>query len=364
MGIFDSFRKSKEKEKAPHTTPPPPGHTLTEVLQDKNKSHLFGELLKRDGNEDLALRLASGKLEESDIFYLEQQRKIFSEKMTQSEKIEALLTKDNVIEFARNHPEFEKVINLLGPEKAIKVIQGQLKNISITDEYRFNSIASAIETYEGYRTGELKTVNDKVEKLCKDKKITPKEYLDALAITDPEEKERVLRELSDRTYSGFSKAINFISRGAFKKNSTLEDLRYSEFLMETSIDELNAYQNNIGAALFASLSGNEEMRSSLFSGLLNEKATEEAKPGFKDAKKESASNTFTEKKFNEDWEAYKKASGYETASALDQDATKDAFIEEQKGKYQEKNKQAQGFWASIFTTLLEEMINNKKAELN
>ena len=62
MGILDSFRKSKEEKKT-QTTPPRQGHTLADVLQDKNKSYLFGKLLERDGDQELAARLAEGKLE-------------------------------------------------------------------------------------------------------------------------------------------------------------------------------------------------------------------------------------------------------------------------------------------------------------
>ena len=168
---------------------------MAQVLQDKNKSHLFGKLLERDGNQDLAKRITEGKLEESDIAVLEEQRKLFSEKITQSEKIEKMLTKENVIEFARNHPDFEKIVNLVGPEKAVKAIQSQLKDISITDEGRFNIIASAMEARDSYKNGDYKKLNDQVEKMCKDNKIRPQEYLDALAIQDPAEKEEALNIL-------------------------------------------------------------------------------------------------------------------------------------------------------------------------
>ncbi len=354
MGILDQFKKSKEKKE--QTTPPPQGHTLAEVLQDKNKSHLFGKLLEEGGNKHLAARLAEGKLEESDIQLLEEQRKIFSEKITQSEKVERLLTKENIIDFARNHPEFEKIINLVGPEKAIKVIQSQLKEISITDEGRFNVIASLMEAYDSNKNGEYKEINDKVGKLLKDNKISEKEYLDVLAIVDPDEKEKALKRLSVKTFGGFKKALNYF--GLYEAKDTFESLKESEISLEDSITQLNIHNESIGSALFLSVSGNDDMRKALFGELLNEKAPEEPKSGFREAKKE----TFNESEFGTAWEDKKKATpGYATLGA-GQEAVKQAFIDEQKKAYKEKN-EGKGFWHEILSAITEALISSKKDKL-
>ena len=83
------------------TTPPPRGHTLAEILHDTNMSHLFGRMLSMGNQEELAVRLMSGKLESEDIELLEEERKRFSEKILLSEKTEKLLTEENVVEIAR-----------------------------------------------------------------------------------------------------------------------------------------------------------------------------------------------------------------------------------------------------------------------
>ena len=146
MRIIDQFKQSREK-KEEQTTPPPKGHTLAEILHDKSMSHLFGRMLETKGQEELAVRLMSGKPGSEDIELLEEERKKFSEKITLSEKTEELLTEENVVEIARNHPDFAKIVNLIGPKKAIKAIRSQLKEICITDEYRFNQIAGPTEAY-------------------------------------------------------------------------------------------------------------------------------------------------------------------------------------------------------------------------
>ncbi|MFA6077006.1 MAG: hypothetical protein WC735_02940 [Candidatus Paceibacterota bacterium] len=363
MGILDSLRKSRE-EKKEHATPPPQGHTLAQVLQDKNKSHLFGKLLERDGDQELASRLAEGKLEESDIALLEEKRLIFSEKIIQAEKIEKLLTKENIIDFARNHPEFEKIINLLGPEKAIKAIQGQLREISITDESRFNGILSAMETLDSYKKGEYKTVNDEVEKICKDNNISPQEYLAVLAIEDPIEKDKKLRELASRVPSELRKTMNWLSRGMVGKGGTfnedvLRGLQSSENSLENSIAQLDLLHQDIGAVLFYSVSGNDNMRNALAGELTNEKVQEEPKSGFKEAKKEA----FDEAEFEEEWENKKRYTNYERLSDAEREHVKQTFIDDAHTYYMKKNS-GKGFWHNVLITLTETLINSKKDKLN
>jgi len=368
MGIIDSFRKSKDEKKdenKEHPTPPPEGHVLVEILQDKKKFGLFSMLLGKDGYGDLALRLVKGELKGDDIGLLEQERLAFSEKLTKSEKIKKLLTKENVIGFARNHPEFEKIINLVGPEKAIKAIQGQLEEISITDENRFDNISDSIQTYDSYKNGKYKEVNDRVEKLCKDKNITPQEYLDALAIKDPKEKEKALKELSKRTYGKFKSTINFISRGKWAKNTTLEGLKTSEISLEDSVAELDNYQRDIGSVLFYSISDNDDMRKAMSNELINERTPEKPKTGLGDIKQEIGENTLDEDKFGADWEAFKEREAYGAAYDNEQGALKDKFLSEQKEAYKKKNANVggKGWWHSFLAILFEGKINSKKDTL-
>jgi len=360
MGLLDQFRQRKDKEKEKiegHPMPPPAGHTLAEVMQDKNKSDLFLKLIWKD-NGPLAMRLAKNKLEESDISLLEEKRKIFSEKIIQAEKVEKLLTKENVIDFARNHPDFEKIINLLGPEKAVKAIQSQLRELSVSDEEdRFNSIVHAMEEYDKYKNGEYKIVNDEVEKLCKDNKIRPQEYLDALAIKDPIEKEKALKKLATQGYGKFDKALNWLSRG-YLSEDTVASLQSSENSLENSITQLDLFHKEIGAVLFSSISGNDSMRKALSDQLTNAPTLEKPKSGFMDARNETALN---DAQFKADWETKKRKSNYGTRVA-EQDAIRKEFLEEQKEAHRRKNKGKTG-WYAFFMAILEAAISNKEGEL-
>lgn len=357
MGILDSFRKNRE-EKKEHATPPPQGHTLAQILQDKNKSYLFGQLLERDGNKDLAQRMAEGKLEESDIALLEEKRLIFSEKITQAEKVEKWITKENLIDLARNNPEFGKIINLVGPEKAIKAIQNQLKDISINDENRFNAIISAMEVFESYKNGEYKEINDKVEKFLKDNKITSQEYITILAIENPLEKEKALKKLATKSYGTYDKICNFLSGGEFSRG-TFEDLQNSETSLEDSVTKLNTLQADMSSVLSSSLRGNDSMRNALFSELINEKAPEEHKSGFKEAKNGTFDKEKLDEEMDEDWEKEKRHEGYGAKNPAQKKVIEDRFKEKAKTYYREKNK-GEGFWYDIFSAIMEEFINDKK----
>ena len=87
---MDAFRRSKAEGKE-HTTPPPQGHTLAEILQDEKRSDVFGKLLIREKQADLAARVAQRELRADDIKLLEQYRLKFSEMITRSEFVEEAL---------------------------------------------------------------------------------------------------------------------------------------------------------------------------------------------------------------------------------------------------------------------------------
>ncbi|MCE9549322.1 hypothetical protein K8Q98_02905 [Candidatus Nomurabacteria bacterium] len=360
MGILDTFRKSKEVER-PNAAPVKKGFTLAEILQDKEKSHLFGKLLERYGREDLSLRLTKGELEENDIANLEQDRLHFVEIMDKAEKVKGLLTTENVVEFAHNHPEFEQIVNLVGPEKAKKVIQGQLVELAFADEYRFDIIADRVETYESYKNGEYKKLNEKVEKMLEDGNFTEQEYIDALNIQDPKAKKKALQELASKSQGKFKKVVNFLSRGKFTRGK-LEELENNGISMEKALEELNSHQSEIGSVLFGTMTADKGMREALHAEITGVKKEGEKKTSFGDARREKAA-VFNQASFDAAWEEFKKREAYGAAHHYEKDGLKDMFIEEQKQAYREKSGEAKGFWESIFSSFFEEEINSKKNTL-
>ena len=359
MGILDSFRKDQEK-KEKHSTPPPKGHTLAEILQDRRDSQLFGSILEQDGHHDLAARVIQGQLNPDDIELLEEERLKFSEKITKSEMIGNLLTEETVVDIARNHSDFEKIINLVGPKKAIKAIRSQLRVLCVEDEYRFNAVADPIEVYNSYKEGEYKKVNDEIEKFCKENKISPKEYMEAMAEEDPDEKEAMLRKLAKKSYGGFMKGLDNFVNGKFSGGKTRDQLDSLMFYGEGALAVLKEYEKDIGDALFCSVSEDDALRNALSRELVSENApAAEPEVGFRDMKKE----TFDEKAFDADWETYKKQSAYGTDTPEGQEKIKDMFIAKQKKQHQEQKSKKGGFWYSIMSALFEQKIDSKENTL-
>lgn len=359
MGIMDQFRKSREKD-VEHGTPPAKGLTLLEILNDKKSSHLLSKILERDGDEELALKMASGKIEEGDIELLEQARLKYQEKIEVSKSVEDLLTPDTIVEIARNHPEFAKIINILGPKEAIEVVRSQLREICITDEARFSAIAEPLKNHDSYKKGEFKKTEEAVEKMCKERGISTQEYAEALAIKDPKEKKEALKKLVKGKYDKFDEAINIISFGQLTRGG-MKDLEAGGASLEDALAQMNTHQQAIGDALFASVNGNEDMRNALARKLISEKSPKaEPENGFADAKKEK--QNIDEKEWEKEWEELKKAANYDAEDAFGQDLIKDEFIAQQKEKYKRKGP-VKGFWAQIFDTLLDKRIEDKKDSL-
>ncbi len=359
MGFLDTFRVSREqKEEEKKPVLPPQGHTLAEILQDKKKSDLFGKLLNQSGDIALARKIADGKLEESDVAVLEEKRIILSEKIVQAEKVEKFLTAENVVAFARRNPEFQTIINQLGPEKAIRAIKNCLADIAITDESRFENIVNALEESDKYLNGNYKKINEKIEKLLEEKEITPEEYQEVLNIADPAKKAEAMKQLSYKTNTGFKRAINFLSFRKFGKDDTLKELLKAEKTTEKAMKQLDAYQRDIGAQLFLSVSQNDDMKKSFFGELLNERAPEKPEFGFRDGKKEVSDQT----SIDQAWEKKKKKKNFAAQSTGDQEATRHEFIAEQKQAYKDRNA-GKGFWATIFEALFNRKLDDNKDKL-
>ncbi len=360
MGILDSVRRNKvekEEKDAPLVT----GPTLDEVMQDPEQFHLFGEMLKASGNESLGERMVAKNLDPDDFAILERQRKIFNKKMESAEKAEKWLTKENIMDLARNHPRFKDFIGVLGPDRAIEAIQSQLKSMSITDEGRFRKLFSSIERSESYKNSGYKKIDEDVEKFLKDKNITPQEYLDVLAIKDPTEKGKAIVKLAEKSQGFFKetkKVINWLSRGKWAKNTTFPDLIKNLDLTEISIAQLDKYQKDIGAALFAISNGNDDMRKAMSHALVGEEVKEKSPKGFQELKREA----FDEKEYDKEWEKEKKDKKFSSKSSQEQEVIKDAFTQKAKDYYKDKNDDG-SFWAYVFAAFFDKKIEDKKAKL-
>ncbi len=354
MGMMDKYRKRAEEKEKDAATPPPHGLTFAEIKQDREKSHLFLLLLKQNGHKDLATRIAERKVAgAADVQLIEKQRKIFAEKMVQSEKVEKFLTKENMVSLARNHPNFEAIVNA-GSEQAIRAIKNHLREISITDESKFNAVVESLKIHDDYENGgEYKELDQRVDKLCKDNGITSQEYFDALDTQDPIEKKKALQKLASKSYGEFRKALDWISGGSLSEG-TLKSLQNSQDSMENQIEELNKRKGDIGSALFLTITSDKA--EAMLNAVYNEESPEKPKSGFLDAQKDS---TLDEVQLQKEWKAKKAMMGhanYNQLNKTERDVVKEQFLKEQDEKYEKKNK-GKGGWHDFFAAVIKSLLD-------
>lgn len=356
MSIFDTYRKKQEEKSAPVGVPPVAGHTLAEILQDKKRSHLFGQLLEKSGHDDIAQRMAENNLNEGDIHILEEQRKHFSEKILQAKEIEKFLTKEQVISLARGNPDFEKIVNLVGPEKAIKVFKGKLEDLAITDPDRLEWILAGSQNIDSYKkNGEYKKLEEEVQKMCEKHKINSSEYMDALTIEDVGERNEALRKLVRGKYGFLKKHFDSIA-GSLSFLDVIE-LGNQKSKIDKSMAELNSRLSDVGSLLAMTYSQNEDMRSAFSHELTGAQNPKEEKFGFSEAKPK-------EEDMKKRWKEFQTTGKFDASklSPADLENRQDQFATQYSKEYKEKNKD-KGFWASIFDAIFEEMLKHKKGTL-
>lgn len=361
IGGLRDKRRTVEEEK----TPPKLGFTLTEIMKDSPKSQLFGELLRVNGEEELAQRLAEGNLEEGDISSFEEQRILFTKKMLQVEEVEGILTQEQVIELARRHPDFQNIVNLVGPEKAAKVIKAQLKEMSINDPDRFQPIADSLRAIKEFQDGKYKTLNIRVLNYCKNHDIDPRKLTDILAIENEEDRERALQDLVGYKTDGlkwWSGAKNFFS-GA---KGRLDYLSQANKDINDASKKLDELHKQSGRVLSSTIIEEDSLRKLLAQEIKGEKQPKvEKKTGFGEANKEKTE--IDEKKLNTDWEAYKDGANFnfDELNSGEQENLRSLFLEDQREQYAKKKgkEEGGGFWDRVFSILFEKNLKSKVENL-
>jgi hypothetical protein len=352
MGLLDQWRLKKlEKEKGPVV--PPSGYSWDEIRGDTTKSDLFRQMLLVEGRKDIAQNLAKNKLENDYPDFLNQV-KIFSERMVRAEKIEGFMTTESIRDIALNNSSFAEITGSLGIEKVQETVKSQLKHLAATNKDRFNLVASLIEDRESFKTGEYREIQNKVEQLLNQNKITPQEYSDALAIPDPIEKEKALKKLATNGWGKFYKTWDYITKGYLSKDA-VKGLQDAGTPFEESMNKLNDVSRGIGGALFLTINENKKMREASYSNKPEEKPS-----GFMDAQR---SANLDEEQLQKDWGAVKSRIGnYAQLLPTVKNEQKEKFLKEQKEKLKEKMRK-QGGWHAFFAYLIETIFDDKGDDL-
>ena len=363
--IYKKEQEKIEKEEKRKTNPEEEGEILTvsEIISDNEKSYLFGEMVKQEGgDEEVMARLAKGKLEEKDIEILEKHRKVFEKRIRDAEKIKGGITKEMVSEIALQNPEFQKIINLNGPEKAAKIIEGQMNELAVTDNARFLSVYEKIEKSKTFKNEETKRLDDSVKELCKKENVNADEFFKALAITDDSKREDAVRKLVENSWSGTKKLTAGILLRLNIKDSSYEstnNLLNKKAEIDAFYEELDKNKKSIGSALASTIKSNKGMLEALSKGIIGKPTKPENPIGMREAAGSFPDN----ESIDEEWEELKKKSKWDTLDETKKESVRKGFGEKLKKESGEKAKNKKGFWTSILQSLFNINVDDKISKL-
>jgi len=348
--------------------------TTEEIIADKEKSHLLGKMLERDGgpeSKEVMIRLKSGTLTEADIDNLSKYRDAFDKKMQKVENVSEEITPEMVAELGEHDPKLKKLLEHVSPDKLVDVVQDRLGELAMSEPDQFKIISKKIEKMQDFKKGDFKKLDDSVREMCEKENIGVNDYMKALAIKDPfeqrKELERIIGESWGDGIGGKTKRFidSFLGNFSDKK---IQELSWKKSEIDNVFAELDKHKKNIGKALAVTVKGNDDMRNALANAILG-KSTKKEQRGFKDAEstpqikesdidaryrqlKNSTFPTATPNVFRK-WDALNPA---------EKDQQRDLFIDQIKAE--EKAKRKGGFWDSIFEAMFGSFLTKKRASLN
>jgi hypothetical protein len=363
---LESYKKEQdrlEKEEAKKAgVPEELEDTLTvkEIINNKEQSALLGDMIEHDGDDtdkELMSRLVSGKMEATDIDRLEKFRGKFSEKMRDAETIKEEITPELAQEIAKNNPEIQKIVKLVGPEGIAKAVQETIKKMAVTDPEQFKKISKSVETMKSFREGDLKKLDDSVNEFCKKHGVNADEYMKVMAINKFEDRQKALSDLVKSQWSGqggwgaMKKSLNWLSGDLFStiRATTLEGNKKRE--INDAFETLDKHKKKLGSVLGASIKGNKDLLEALSREIVGTPKKKEIF-GMNDAKKQM----LDEDNFQRGWQKVKNnIKNWDTLDEKARDVHRDNYMKQFETDGKAELAKAKGFWALIFGSVFDMM---------
>lgn len=375
MGIVDKMGKKAEEEVFKAEDPVvKQGPSLVEVLRSKNSRYL-GEMLKNSEDPEaapLAERMALGELDEGDISTLENFRIDFNKRMEAVGRLEKSITPDALPGFAKNSPEFQKIINLLGPDKAANAIKSQLKEFAFGDEDsqdRFSKIADAIGKLEAFKsnTDTFDELEEQMEDTYTKYDLSDKEFENTVKIEDDGERTQKMRELVKSKYGSLRKfgLMIGIGRSGLKKKAIELSNFHGEIddTIEDRIEGLKTKIEDVGKVLAISMDENEGMRHALSREIIGEEHPDHVKTsGFKEIQKELPNIKSANAAIDTAWVAFR-GDDFDSLGDPEKEAKRKEFVTDYKEKNKDKFK-GEGFWSTVFGNMFSVLLSKKEGDLN
>ncbi len=358
---LDQYKQRAQEEAAAAAPEKPQEHTLSETLADTEESKLFGEMLRSEGSvgEELATKL--GKPEDvkpGDIKDIEERHTKFIERMREAKDMGEKIDKDTIVEMAKGNPFLSQQLKIMKPEQLAQIFKKQLSSIAIKDESRFNGIKKAFDVAQGYRDGQYKKLDEKVEKICSDNKLDVSQFVEIMRNPNANERIELFRKEIKAAY-GFK---NFITAGLYSvyKAKALDDKGKLKASIDGAMKQMDKHIQGIGAVLGASVELNDEVREAFMREAIGDREPKKSEQSFK----EMSSDSMTPKKAQEAWAKEKGSGAYK---ALTDDTARQTHLDNwKKGREYGAEKEAAekgGFWAKIAAALIKALFAKEKFDL-
>src|ERR1035437_6600486 len=254
--------------------------TVKQILNDKEKSDLLGDMVEHGGDpadKQLITRLVSGKLEAADFNRLEELRGGLSEKICEADKIKSELTPELAMELAKGNPDLEKIVKSVSPEGVVKAVHETIKKMAVNDPDNFDKISSQVKTIKSFKEGDLKKLDDKIKEKCDKEGIDADEYMKILAISDNKERTKALPDMVKGQWSGFKRLRNWLS-GESILDKSVKNLKKSKKEIDDAFIDLDQHKKNLGSILVGSVAGNKDLLEALSREIVGTPKKKEAAP--------------------------------------------------------------------------------------
>ena len=332
--------------------------TLTDIIGDRNLSHLFSKMLEHDSdpvaNLDLMTRLTKGELEANDVARLEELREEFNERMAEVDNVEKQLTPELIGELVSSNPKFEQISNLLGSEEATAMIQRELREVALINPKDFAKVKSCLDTIEDFRKdGEFATLNKSVEDLCKKEGIkSPDEYLKALAISNYSERTKAIDDLMRKDFGtgyigSIKRGLDTATAGLFTTGK-VDRLALKKEEVDAVFAKLDGHKKELGRVLAGTVGSNDILRKALAHEIMGVKKKPEEVIGMSDARKAMPNDATGLKSWRTHFNRRGGQQTWDQMTGDVQEEEKDRFLQEMAGG---ATAGKGGFWGKIFGSM-------------
>lgn len=355
--ILDLHRQRAQEATRAAAPEVPKEPTLSENLQDAQKSVLFGRMLELDPKGiDLAQKLKNPDAGELKLFA--EQNVKFNEKMRAAKDLGDGITKDTIKEFAKDDSVLQAQLEIMRPEQLAQLFKNQLPFIAISDETRFNRIKDAFDTMKSFREGAYKNLDQQITKICTDNRFNQERFVDIMRNPDPNQRIALLRKEIKSAF-GFK---NFVTAGLYARTKAhaLESGGAMKSIMDTAMHDLDTRMQDIGSVLGLTIEQNDEVRQAFAHEMMGERGPAKPESSFRDMR----TSLKSEKDVLDAWKTERDKAAYKN---LPDDAARQAYADDWvKRSVDAEERSANekgGFWSKVRFALAQMLFSNTKSKL-